>query len=771
MAEISSFTKQVFAATSNLPEITLGNSDFPEVCRDGTLFVDKTEKIPLLLKFKKVFFSRPRRFGKTTLVSMLFELFMHGPEMFKGLAVYDTWPEKQCYPVISISLYDFSDPKIFEAQLCKSFGDALSDAGLPELKERAQGIVDIDDFFSKIRGDLISRRTVWLIDEVDYPLSANLDNRPAFDANAKVLRKFFAQLRKFRSVRFMLVTGILRYQNISLFSGQDIVNISMKPLFADLVGYTQAEVETNFAPYIARAAEMLGLSREDFLAKLKLQYDGFCFDSDTSVSLYCPWSINNFFHQIATDPYSVPKFADFWMNSSGASKALRSFLQARRVDFNFLDQVLSSEIQVSAGDFNDPSDFDQLTLPSIMVQSGYLTLKRIASEADDSSVVYACGVPNLEIKTAFVRVAYNISMVAHMGQREFDRIAVELRNSVVALDMAAMARALNALLVCVAYDARSIFIESDYRSFISWSLVATESASAVREETYNSHGRSDIELECKGKLLVIELKRLEAGAGQKACLSLAQKAQKQIVSHGYSHNLDALQQRPYKERNALVLVISDKDRQIVYWRLLSLDKVKLKQEPLLGEGWVEPLPLEESVESKATPSDEAGKKPKKAAQQVVARDEGLAASSGEGTPRKGEKEAGAAQVSERGASAETGSASSSAGGNRPQVLTKHKSKRQTATIATLIDITIEVAQSRATDSEHQVMFDLSALSATIKALAAKIQAQKEQYTSDDIKSLVEFYLDLAQSTATTQAKACDRDYLEQQVVALLTKLL
>ena len=69
------------------------------------------------------------------------------------------------------------------------------------------------------------------------------------------------------------------------------------------------------------------------------------------------------------------------------------------------------------------------------------------------------------------------------------------------------------------------------------------------------------------------------------------------------------------------------------------------------------------------------------------------------------------------------------------------------------------------------MFDLSALSATIKALAAKIQAQKEQYTSDDIKSLVEFYLDLAQSTATTQAKACDRDYLEQQMVALLTKLL
>ncbi len=336
----------------------------------------------------------------------------------------------------------------------------MASRSLRPSKERALGVTDIDAFFSKVGFALSSYDTVWLIDEVDYPLSANLDNRPAFDANTKVLRKFFAQLRKFRSVRFMLVTGIMRYQNISLFSGQDVVNISMDPMFADLIGYTQAEVEANFAPHIERAAELLGLSREDFLEKLKLQYDGFCFDSDASVSLYCPWSINNFFHQIATDPFSVPKFADFWMNSAGASKALRSFLQARRADLKFLDQVLSSEIEVSAGDFNDPAGFDQLTLPSIMVQSGYLTLKRIAAEAEDSGVVYACGVPNLEIKKAFVRVAYKVSMVAHMGQREFDRIAVELRNAVRAQDMAAMVRALNALLVCVAYDARSIFIES-----------------------------------------------------------------------------------------------------------------------------------------------------------------------------------------------------------------------------------------------------------------------------------------------------------------------
>ena len=297
-------------------------------------------------------------------------------------------------------------------------------------------------------------------------------------------------------------------------------------------------------------------------------------------------------------------------------------------------------------------------------------------------------------------------------------------------------------------------------------MVATKSASAVREETYNSHGRSDIELECKGKLLVIELKRLEAGAGQKACLSLAQKAQKQIVSHGYSHNLDALQQRPYKERNALVLVISDKDRQIVYWRLLSLDKVKLKQEPLLGEGWVEPLPLEESVESKATPSDEAGKKPKKAAQQVVARDEGLAASSGEGTPRKGEKEAGAAPSSEGEVSA-----AACAG-------TESKSQSEVKTNPLLdmtdLDIAFDIAQQLAdnADADNIVTLDPAMLARGMQSYAAKLQNQKGTCSQDQIKNYIERYIDQIQQVALPKkAKAFDRDYLEQKLVALLTKLL
>ena len=784
MAEISSCTDHVSAATQ-LPNITIGVSAFPEIRQKGTLFVDKTAKLPWLLEYYGVFFARPRRFGKTTLAYMLFELFMHGKEQFKGLAVYDTWPEKQCYPTIMISLYGLDKPETFEASFCKRFIDALGAAGLPELKERAQGITDIDDLFSKVRDELLSLATVWLIDEVDYPLSVNLDNHQAFDANASVLKKFFAQLRMLSTVHFILVTGIMRYQNTSVFSGQDIVNISMEPDFADLLGYTQAEVEANFAPYIARAAGMLGLSREAFLERLKLQYDGFCFDYEASVSLYCPWSINSFFQQCARSPNKKLNFRSFWMNSANASTALRSFLQARRVDLKFLDQALNSELKVAATDFNDPSAFEQLNLPSIMVQSGYLSIKRIAeADAASSRAKYYCGFPNLEVESEFATVALAVSMADLLGQRAFEQIMAELRGSVRALDMAAVARALNSMLVGVYYDSWANFDESHYRTFIELSLIASCSSFIVRAETYNSHGRSDIELEYDGKLLVIELKRLydaKAGTNQTACLAVAQEAQDQVLGRKYSQNFDAMQRPPYKERNAVVVVISDKARQIVYWRLLSLDKAKLKQEPLLGEDWVVPLPLAESKDASA---DEAGKKPKKkksakrgAAKQDVARDEGQPSISGEVTPLEGGEgeDAGASTVSageSSAAASETGSASSVAAGNLPQgkhPATGGNARAELKLINPTSIKTILAASRPRPDSKDKDIVTLNedTVINSFMAIVADLLKPEVNYSKAEVTSLVQLATNLAQTIKTPKLITVDRAFLVQALLDLL----
>ena len=699
MAEHSFLTRQLGAAPElRLPSITIGNSDFPMIRRSGFLFVDKTAKLPLLLKYKKVFVARPRRFGKTTLASMLFELFMHGTEQFEGLAVYDTWPETQCYPVMSISLYGRADPKTFEASLCLSLCGALAAAGLPELKERAQGITDIDAFFSTIGYELSSHRTVWLIDEVGCPLEANLDHRLAFEANAEVLHKFFAHLRQLRNVRYLFVTGILRYQPGRaglLLPGQDIVNISMNPAFADLLGYTQTELETNFAPYIERAAQLLGLSRVDFLEKLKLKYGGFCFDEDTSAALYCPWSINKFFQQVVTTLGYKPSFDNFWMNSAGAAHALRPFLKARPTDLTFLEQALSAQLPVAVEDFNAPSEFEQLDLTSILVQAGYLGLKQLpAAEANFAREcgVYPCGFPNLEVAAPFAAVAVSVPLSDQLGPSNFKQVKDVLWRAWAAQDMAAMVGALNVLLACIDPDEATAWTVGQYRTFMSLCLRTAYLGCAVPTATDISQGRSDIELKADDSLLVIELKRLPADAGgQKACLALAQEAQDQLLGRSYGPSEG-------EKRHAVVLVLSAQESQIVYWRLLSLEQAE-QQEPLRGEGWVEPWPL---AVSKA------------------------AAASGAAAPLIN---------------------------------------------PILLQAALSLAQQLTARAYRVATLDPTMLARGLQSLAAILHEQKLTFSEEQIEDYLDRYLEqIHKVSLPEQAQTFDADYLERQLVALLTKV-
>ena len=162
----------------------------------------------------------------------------------------------------------------------------------------------LPSFLGKFNQIAEQHELVFLIDEWDYPLSNNLDNEDKFNRLKLVLRDFYAWLRDLPKVRFLLITGIMRYHETSMFTGQYIQDLSMKPYFADLLGYTQQEMVDKFAPYIEKAANMLGISTQTLLDKLKQYYDGFCFDYNASVTVYCPYSINQFFDAV------VPKAED-----------------------------------------------------------------------------------------------------------------------------------------------------------------------------------------------------------------------------------------------------------------------------------------------------------------------------------------------------------------------------------------------------------------------------------------------------------------------------
>ena len=300
-------------SSQQLPHIVTGLSKYTDFAANDALFVDKTALLQDLVDEKFVFLSRPRRFGKSILISMLTELFTNGTKNFEGKAIYQRWHEKT-YPVLNLSFLDMSDPDTFEADLCNALRNAFYDAGFHEAYDF---IPDCNDFKilsgRLVRQVLKGQQVVLLIDEWDDPLSSNLNKRGNFEKITAMLRHFYKWVRESHAFWFLLVTGIGRYQNTSFFTGEYITDISMDPYYASLVGYTQEELQQYFAPFITRSAWLNHISEAEILEQIKLYYDGFCFDQNGLVKVYSPWSINSFFSQLEEYPDRIPCFDSYWM--------------------------------------------------------------------------------------------------------------------------------------------------------------------------------------------------------------------------------------------------------------------------------------------------------------------------------------------------------------------------------------------------------------------------------------------------------------------------
>ena len=276
------------AALNALPNIPLGVSKWDVLRNRNYLIVDKTAKLAKLVEFNTVCLARSRRMGKTTLCSMLYELFAHGTDKFKGTQIYDLWPEEKgrTYPVIrlSFSTMQCMDASEFENVLKENIATAFTTAGFPEAQS-----FDQNELLSVFLGnfDVIAEQhwLVFLIDDWDYPLFNSLDKEDDFKLFQAALSAFYAWLRNLPKKRFVLLTGIMRYCETSLFSGQDIQDLSMDPDFADLLGYTQDELQHAFKDYITLTCQQMNLTEQELLHLLQVHYGGFCFDYNASVKV------------------------------------------------------------------------------------------------------------------------------------------------------------------------------------------------------------------------------------------------------------------------------------------------------------------------------------------------------------------------------------------------------------------------------------------------------------------------------------------------------
>lgn len=276
--------------------LPVGISDFLEIRSQNQIYVDKTDLIAkLAAKRRFYFFARPRRFGKSLLISTFATLFGQGASAFTGLKAAGLWKDKT-YPVVKLDFSNiqyFTTPENFLNQLFDHVQSALTEANLHP--------VDLGE--NKNPGLLLKKtlaqtgsQVVLLIDEYDAPLGYNIYKEDLFPGAQLHLSAFFNYVKQATAnLRFLFITGILKFRQAEIFSGfNNVLDISLDPEYGTLLGYTEEELKYYFQDYIDFAAHIHECSPTELLDKMREMYDGYCFDSAASTHVYTPWSVLNF---------------------------------------------------------------------------------------------------------------------------------------------------------------------------------------------------------------------------------------------------------------------------------------------------------------------------------------------------------------------------------------------------------------------------------------------------------------------------------------------
>ena len=371
--------------TKQLKRLPVGIQTFTEIINREMLYIDKTEYIYRMTKLSKyIFLSRPRRFGKSLLVSTLQSYFEGKKELFKGLAIEQLEKEWAQHPVLRFSLA--SGKHMEKEQLERYLLDILSDNeerfGLHS--DKVDTNIRLKDLIKNVY-DKTGKQVVVLIDEYDAPLLDVVHENEQLPILRQVMRNFYSPLKDCDPyLRFVFLTGITKFSQLSIFSElNNLKNISMLPEFAAICGITVEEMQTQMADYIDVFAKTEETGHEEMVEKLKKQYDGYHF-TWPSPDIFNPFSLLNAMQDRRLDSY--------WF-ASGTPTYLIEML--RKFD------VLPSEIkniEAEAFDFDAPTENMQSITP-LLYQSGYITIK----DYNKNFNYYTLSIPNKEVRIGLLR--------------------------------------------------------------------------------------------------------------------------------------------------------------------------------------------------------------------------------------------------------------------------------------------------------------------------------------------------------------------------------
>ena len=478
-------------------KIAQGTYDFRVMREDGYRYVDKTALLyPLVTRGRDSFFfiSRPRRFGKSLMLSTLECLFRGERELFKGLAIDQMDYDWESYPILQFSFAGIKSKTIeaFEEDFKTCLEDAFTAAKAPWNPDISPGA----NFRRAIRALVkdTGKPVVILIDEYDAPVGHALADIKLASAIRQELSDFYIQIKNnVGAIRFMMMTGVTRFTQLSVFSAlNNLTDLTMDERYATLLGYTDEELGANFSKTLHRHAEVMGLSYEDYREKLRWWYNGYRFSPDCEEKVYNPFAIGQTLGALKR------RFIGTWISTGQTSTVINYFTNNQLVeqDYENVEDISEEDLNVCG--------LENIRPIAMLYQGGYLTIK------DCQDGVFTLGIPDEE-----VRRALNSQLVQKFAEKNGD----QYRN--------ATCRALKQADFATGPKEERVQEFSFQR--ILYVLLTASGFFRVTAEDRQAHGRADLVAETPERIFVFELK--VDGTPQEALAQIKEKGYAEPYRH------------------------------------------------------------------------------------------------------------------------------------------------------------------------------------------------------------------------------------------------
>ncbi len=498
--------------------LPIGIQDFTTIRSEGFYYVDKTPLIRQLVSAGRHYFlSRPRRFGKSLLVDTLKALFMGQEDLFRELDIHDHWDWSVTHPVLRLSFDGtYSTPAEIEGDVIEQLEAVERKYGLAAASSSDTGPRRLRNLLDRLH-QKTGQQVVVLVDEYDKPI---LDGLPDFDrahANRDYLRGIYGIIKgSAEHVRFVFVTGVSMFSKVSLFSDMNnLEDISLDPHFATICGYTDADIDTVFAP------ELEGLNRDE----IRTWYNGYSWRG--KARLYNPFDVLLLLRKREFEPY--------WFRT-GSPRFLFDMLKAKSVSPRDLEGRLTDDESLVS-----TFEIDDIDVKALLFQTGYLTITDEQSEGFDT--LYRLDYPNQE-----VRVSLNRGLLQYLGKTvtEARGQGRDLCALLEANDFAGFAVTLRAYLASIPYAWHNndlVRYEAWYASLLQMCFRAI--GVDVRAEEASSHGQVDMVVYTGGQVFILEFKMADADADIETKMA---EAFTQMRKRGYANR--------YRDRESPIHLIA-----------------------------------------------------------------------------------------------------------------------------------------------------------------------------------------------------------------------